>query len=363
MLKSIGTALLALLAALPAGAAGPQLVCFGNEPSWSLEFGEPGTARLALPERAPLEYRGGETRLEPLKERAWRGKPANGRSGDLVAFLRESACSDGMSDTKHPVTARVSLPGGRFLAGCCRVPAATGATSAAPLAIEGPTWRLASVGGKDPAVTGTSSRPVTVRFEAGRIDGFSGCNQMFGAYTIDGDRVTFGPLAGSMMACAPTAMALESAVQGALAGALHYAIAGDRLSLTPASGAALEFRAEPAPTLGGVAWSVTGFNNGRHAVVSPVLGTTLTLSFGAGVVTGKSGCNSFRATYKSEGDQLTIGPAATTRKACTGEGVMQQEREFLAALETATTWSVRGGMLDVHRADGERVLTANGSPK
>jgi hypothetical protein len=38
-----------------------------------------------------------------------------------VAFLSETACSDGMSDLKRPVTARVSLPDGRLLAGCCRV--------------------------------------------------------------------------------------------------------------------------------------------------------------------------------------------------------------------------------------------------
>ena len=44
--------------------------------------------------------------------------------------------------------------------------------------------------------------------------------------------------------------------------------------------------------------------------------------------------------------------------ACSGEGVMQQEQEFLAALESATVWTVTGGMLDVHRADGERVLNA-----
>ena len=39
---------------------------------------------------------------------------------------------------------------------------------------------------------------------------------------------------------------------------------------------------------------------------------------------------------------------------------MQQEREFLAALESAKVWAMDGGMLDVHRADGERVLTAFG---
>jgi heat shock protein HslJ len=41
---------------------------------------------------------------------------------------------------------------------------------------------------------------------------------------------------------------------------------------------------------------------------------------------------------------------------------MEQERQFLAALKTAQTWTVEGGTLDVHRADGERVLMATGGP-
>jgi heat shock protein HslJ len=40
-------------------------------------------------------------------------------------------------------------------------------------------------------------------------------------------------------------------------------------------------------------------------------------------------------------------------------GVMAQEQEFLRALQSATTWTIVRGMLDVHRADGERVLTAS----
>jgi len=50
---------------------------------------------------------------------------------------------------------------------------------------------------------------------------------------------------------------------------------------------------------------------------------------------------------------------ALTRMSCGGEGVMRQEREFLSALQSATTWGFMGKMLDMHRADGERVLTAD----
>lgn len=348
------------LSAFPAVAAQPPLICFGNEPSWSLEFVEPGAARLAFPGERPTEYRGSETRVDVLRERAWRGKLASGVGGDLVAFLRESACSDTMSDTRHPLTARVSLPDGRFLAGCCRVPESPPATPGPPVALEGPTWRLVDLRGQDPGASGAAERPVTARFDAGRIAGFSGCNQFVGAYTRDGDRLTIGSLAGTMMACRESAMALETRVMAALAGTFRYAIANDRLTLTPASGAPLAFAAEPAPALEGVAWEITGFNNGRHAVVSPVLGTSLTLSFRDGAATGSSGCNTFRATYTREGNRVVIGPAAATRMTCVGEGVMAQEREFLAALQSATTWDVSAGLLDMHRPDGERALTARG---
>src|SRR5262245_32786615 len=104
----------------PAGS--PRLICFGNEPNWSVAFDAPGQARVMTPNASPAQYRGRETRNEPLRESAWRGS-AKGRSGDLVLMMREAACSDQMSDMTHPVVARLSLADGSFLAGCCRVPA------------------------------------------------------------------------------------------------------------------------------------------------------------------------------------------------------------------------------------------------
>src|SRR5262249_5783130 len=102
----------------------------------------------------------------------------------------------------------------------------------------------------------------------------------------------------------------------------------------------------------------TDFNNGRHAVVSLLSGTSISLAFAGGTVTGTAGCNSFRAPYKRDGGSLTIGPVIATRKHCDGKGVMAQEHAFLAALESTTTWAIERALLDLHRADGERVLTA-----
>jgi len=359
MIKTCIAMFTLLASALPASAEDPQLICFGNEPSWGLEFSGRSSARLLLPDQRPVYFRGSETRLDALKESAWRGKAAGGKGGNLVAFRREAVCSDGMSDVKHPFTARVSLPDGRFLAGCCRIPAARNATPAPAARIDGPTWNLVGLPGHDSSALGGAKRPVTARFEAGRISGFSGCNRFMGGYTVDRDKLVIGTLAGTMMACPEPEMALERAVHGALTGTFRYAISADRLTLTPESGAPLVFQMAPEPRLEGVTWKVTGFNNGRQAVVGTLSGTKLTLSFQDGMVQGHSGCNTFRATFRRDGDHLVIGPTAATRMTCAGDGVMQQEREFLAALETATLWTVQDGMLDMHRADGERVLTAN----
>lgn len=236
----------------------------------------------------------------------------------------------------------------------------SGPSASGPAAIEGPTWRLTDLRGFDAAALPSGPRSVTARFKGGRIDGFSGCNRYFGSYSFKQGQLVIGALAGSMMACEPSSMALETAVQRALAGAFRPVRTEDRLSLLSDRGeAVLAFKAEPVPTLIGLRSDITGFNNGRQAVVSPLLGTTLSLSFGDGVVKGFGGCNALRATYRVNGDQIAIGPVATTRRSCPAEGVMQQEREFIAALESTTTWAFSGALLDMHRPDGERTLTGS----
>ena len=233
------------------------------------------------------------------------------------------------------------------------------APTAVPATLEGPTWRLASLPGQDPATLAALPGGVTVKFTDGQLQAFAGCNRLRGGYTLAGDRVTLGPLAGTMMACPDPAMTIENAFKEALTGTLRFAVAQDRLTLTSSTDRTLVFAAVAAPSLEGTTWEVTGFNNGRDAVVSPLPGTTLTLSFRDGMIVGSSGCNTFRATYTHDGDRLAVGPVASTRKACAGAGVMEQEHEYLAAIESATTWQIERDLLDVHRADGQRVLTAH----
>ena len=232
---------------------------------------------------------------------------------------------------------------------------------AAAAPIEGREWRLSELRGQDAQTLASLRERVTVRFEAGQLQAFAGCNRLAGGYTIEGDRVRIGVLAGTMMACPEPAMSIEAAFKEACAGVLDVRVEGERLSLASATdaGPRMVFEVAPAPVLEGITWQISGFNNGRQAVVSPLTGTSLSVSFENGSVVGDAGCNRFRATYERDGSRLRIGSVAATRKACEAEGVMEQERQLLAAIESATTWAIDRGMLDLHRADGERVLTAH----
>jgi heat shock protein HslJ/uncharacterized protein YraI len=106
----------------------------------------------------------------------------------------------------------------------------------------------------------------------------------------------------------------------------------------------------PAPNpLAGTRWTVVNFNNGKGAVAGVIAGTTLTMDFGSsGRVEGNAGCNTYFATYRASGNSLSVDPPGATKMLCeTPEGVMQQEQQFLAALQSAATLQITGNQLQI----------------
>ncbi len=78
------------------------LMCNGTEPFWGLDLGAPGKAQFTTPDSSPISYTGAFTALPPRQEWVWRGAATSPNTREVVAFLREGPCSDGMSDTVHP---------------------------------------------------------------------------------------------------------------------------------------------------------------------------------------------------------------------------------------------------------------------
>lgn len=148
-----------------------------------------------------------------------------------------------------------------------------------------------------------------------------------------------------------------AATAAMLAGAACGRVAA---SAAPAPTAAAA--AAPAPPLDGVTWQVTGYDDGQARLAPPVAGTTLTLAFAGGSVSGTAGCNGFRGTYARDGQRLTLERIASTRKACPGDGVMAQEQAYLAALARAASFRRDRDVLTLEGGDGRPVVTARPRP-
>ena len=217
--------------------------------------------------------------------------------------------------------------------------------------LTGKVWALTELMGKAP-LAGTG---ISAEFTAdGTVAGSAGCNRYSGTYTVSGGNITFSTqMAMTMMMCEQPVMDQESAYMQALGEAKTFAVNGDQLTLTGGDGTKLAVYKAQSQDLAGTTWQVTAYNNGNQAVIGVVEGTTLTASFSKdGSMSGNSGCNDFNGPYKIDGDQITIGPLASTMKMCSDPaGVMDQEAQYLAALQSAASYQIEGNVLQLRTKD------------
>lgn len=242
-----------------------------------------------------------------------------------------------------------------ILAACALPPAPPprrpdAAPSAPTGALAGTNWMLTTLDGNPPLANTT----VTLNFSAdGNAGGNDGCNAFGGKYTMDGGKLTFGPLIGTLIACEEPIMNQADAFRKALEQTAQFEVAGDTLTLSSTDGKALATFARQSTDVAGTVWAVTNFNNGQQAVVGVHSGTSLTVRFGAdGRVSGSAGCNTFTGTYAQDGMAIKIGPLAITQKMCAEPaGVMEQEAQFVKALESAAVVQLDGNTLTLRTAD------------
>jgi heat shock protein HslJ len=216
-------------------------------------------------------------------------------------------------------------------------------------------WALTELDGQPPLPETFISAEFS---EDGRVGGSAGCNNYSTSYTVDGDSISFGdPVAMTMKLCPDPFMVQENAYLQALSEAASYEISDDTLELSDVDGDVLAVYAAQSQELAGSSWDVISYNNGRGGVVSLIIGTEITANFGEDdQLTGNAGCNDYTGSYEADGDNISIGPAAVTRKFCADpEGVMEQESEYLAALETAATYKIEGNTMNMRTSEGSTV--------
>lgn len=226
----------------------------------------------------------------------------------------------------------------------------------------GTQWSVVDIDG-EPAVTADG---MTVTFlDDGTIDGFGGCNTMFGDYTIDGDALTVTGLAATRKFCDADLMDRESLLIAILNDAQTATIDGSELTITASDGAELILDAgtggipeptpeptvpvetpaptsEPQPTAGpvdeggvvGPTWVLTSLMDQPM----PVGIINVSIVFGAdGTVSGDGGCTPFSGTYTLDGTSLSMADITSDGECsdATTKGIQDGILQVLPFMDTA----------------------------
>lgn len=236
-------------------------------------------------------------------------------------------------------------------------PASARATSRTSTPLRGTNWVLT-----DRVSIGTPLGDVAVDavFGKKRVEGSSGCNGYSSSYTTKGSRMTItNDGVSTLIACDGPAGKVEPKYLATLERVGRWRIRGTTLTLSTRAGRRLLVYRAPigAQALRG-SWNVTGLYTGT-AISSPIAGSALTLEFADAKVSGNGGCNTFSGPFDVKGtDKITIGPLASTLRACAGAAVDTQEQQYLAALGLARTYRVTGDQLTLFRDGGTIAVTA-----
>ena len=106
--------------------------------------------------------------------------------------------------------------------------------------------------------------------------------------------------------------------------------------------------------LDATSWKLESYAENGGDVVDVLPGSVVTLDFQATQVSGSAGCNNYSGSYQTSGSTIEFGPMAATRKMCAQPlGVMEQEAAYLAALEAAAEYDLRGDRLEIKNDMGE----------
>ena len=233
-----------------------------------------------------------------------------------------------------------------------------------PITLVGSSWQLLRFNnGKNGMESNLTTEKITLVFgEDGKVSGNAGCNNFNGGYEVDGDKLTVGPLATTRKMCAEPegVMETESIFLENLSAAASYAIQDDEtLVIFDSEGTKLlVFTPAKQISLTDTPWQLLSFNNGKGGMVSNLATSKITAVFDQdGMVSGNAGCNDYNGSYEIDGDKLTVGPLATTRKMCDEpQDVMETEQAFLKNLESAATFTIEEKTLTIFGSDGTKLL-------
>jgi len=110
-------------------------------------------------------------------------------------------------------------------------------------------------------------------------------------------------------------------------------------------------------TMAATEWQVQSYADATGVMVPALSDPLITAQFRKdGLVTGRSGCNYYSASYATEGYMLTVWDRAHTDMFCDGPGVMAQESAYLSDLVASAGFRVSDTSLKTYDRAGKPLL-------
>lgn len=223
-----------------------------------------------------------------------------------------------------------------------------------PASITGIDWTLMTIASESGQVEVPAEIGASLRLDDD-ASGFAGCNDFFGGYLLDGDELTFDPLAVTKKLCEGAGQDTEDAYLPALAAVATWAIdSGNRLSLLDADGTEVLAFLSDASGIEGVNWLLRSHVLDGDLMELPG-GILVTLRLEDGTASGTGGCNRYSVSYTLDGDSLTFGAIASTFMACLGPAG-DAEAAYLENLGAVALWASDGASLTLSDASGAALL-------
>lgn len=209
--------------------------------------------------------------------------------------------------------------------------------------LAGTSWTVTEIAG----TTTLEATTPTLEFGAdGGLSGTDGCDRYAFRVSLAGGSIDLGEGETTGIGCEPQVMAQADAFHQALAAATTWRVTPDGALEIGEQGAlvAVPTPTEPEP-VGTAVPSEDALDDTSWVLIdlggsADLLGTVVTLELGAdGSIGGSGGCNTYRGDFAVDGERISIGPLASTKRACPGPAG-RIESTYLSALDAVGLWTV-----------------------
>lgn len=183
--------------------------------------------------------------------------------------------------------------------------------------------------------------------EGTQVSGQAGCNTFRTTGIFMTRTLRLRPIATTRKACAESVMQAETRYLNVLGAARSFVRQGDTLILSTGTARAVFMYGTEAQRRLLTEWRFVG-GEGQDP---------LTVRFSnEGRISGYSGCNTYSGQYDVMDETLSVGPLASTRRACLSPALQTQEQTFLRDLQAVRRFTVAGTQLTLMTETGKQLV-------